>query len=328
MEKGGVFDAGFSGPSFTSSNNRRGRARIWKRLDKLLINEECLGFASAISIVHLARHPSDHSPLKISFASRLDNKSRPFRFLNVWAFKLDVLEVIRRAWSVEVQGSPLRILYSNMLVTRRAIQVWNKQSFGSILDAVREAEATLLRVEEGVENDDSEAMQVELRKAQTELRRALSIEEQYWCQKAKVKWLHSGDRISKHFHTVIKQMRVQGMIHRIKKVDGMWVEEDEEIANEAIAYFLDLFFGCTNSNLDGLLNLIPSIITGEDTKVLEEVATMEEVRRVVFAMDGESAAGPDGFTGIGGISVDFGATNECSKSGYLVHTSLPPARRK
>ncbi|XP_071926511.1 uncharacterized protein [Coffea arabica] len=36
---------------------------------------------------------------------------------------------------------------------------------------------------------------------------------------------------------------------------------------------------------------------GEDNMILEEVPTLEEVRRVVFAIDGESAAGPDGFTG-------------------------------
>ena len=69
MEEAGVFDAGFSGSSFIWSNNRRGRARICKRLDRLLINEECLNVVSAISVVHLARHPSDHSPLRISFAS-------------------------------------------------------------------------------------------------------------------------------------------------------------------------------------------------------------------------------------------------------------------
>ena len=46
-----------------------------------------------------------------------------------------------------------------------------------------------------------------------------------------------------------------------------------------------------------MLHLIPSLITEEENKTLEEVSSMEEVRRVVFAMDGESAAGLDGFMG-------------------------------
>ena len=34
-------------------------------------------------------------------------------------------------------GSPLRILCSKLLATRRAIQTWNKHQFGNIFDAVR-----------------------------------------------------------------------------------------------------------------------------------------------------------------------------------------------
>ena len=106
------------------------------------------------------------------------------------------------------------------------------------------------------------------------------MEEQYWRKKAKVKSLRSGDRNSKYFHAVVKQRQVQGMIHRVKRADGVWVEDDDGIAIEAIAYFSNLFSGDTSSNLDGLLGLIPSMITGEDNMVLEKIPTMEEVRRV------------------------------------------------
>ena len=62
-----------------------------------------------------------------------------------------------------------------------------------------------------------------------------------------MKWLYSGDWNSKYFHVVVKQRRVQEMIHRVKKSDGVWVKEDKDIANEAIAYFSNLFSGSTNS---------------------------------------------------------------------------------
>ena len=45
-----------------------------------------------------------------------------------------------------------------------------------------------------------------------------------------------------------------------------------------------------------LLNLVPSMIMGKDNKILKEVSDMEKVRRMLFAMDRESAAGPNGFT--------------------------------
>ena len=96
------------------------------------------------------------------------------------------------------------------MATRRAIQVWNKQCFGNVFDAVREAEQAVQRAEEAVDHDDSEAGQVELRKAQAKLRYALSIEEQYWSQKARVKWLRSGDHNSRYFHAVVRQRRPKG----------------------------------------------------------------------------------------------------------------------
>ncbi|XP_071918841.1 uncharacterized protein [Coffea arabica] len=296
LEEAGVFDVGFSGPSFTWCNNRRDRARASKRLDRLLVNGKCLDFSAAISVVHLARHPSDHAPLKISFASRSDNKPRPFRFLNVWTTKPDLLEVIKHAWGQEASGSPLRVLCFKLLAARRAIQVWNKQWFGNVFDAVREAEQAVQRAEEAVDHDDSEEGQVELRKAQAELRYALSIEEQYWSQKARVKWLRSGDRNSRYFHAVVRQRRAQGMIHRIKKSNSEWVDTDTEIASEAIAYFSNLFAGPLEAASD-MLHLIPPLITTEDNCMFEAAPTIKEVHQAVRAMDGDSAAGPDGFTG-------------------------------
>ena len=38
MQDAGIFYADFLGSNFTWCNNRYGRARIWKRLDRMLIN--------------------------------------------------------------------------------------------------------------------------------------------------------------------------------------------------------------------------------------------------------------------------------------------------
>ncbi|XP_071929043.1 uncharacterized protein [Coffea arabica] len=296
MEDARVFDVGFSGASFTWSNNRRGRARVSKRLDRFLVNGACLDLSNAISVLHLARHPSDHAPLKISFKERSDHTPRPFRFLNVWTTKSELLEVIRYAWNQDVSGSPLRVLSSKLLATRRVIQTWNKQHFGNVFDAVRSAEMGVQRAEEAMDQYASEECQVELSKAQAELRHALSIEEQFWSQKARVKWLKHGDRNSRYFHAVVRQRRAQGMIHRIKKSNGVWVDKNDDIATEAITYFSDLFT-CSLESSSDLRYLIPSIISEEDNEKLEEVPSIEEVYRVVRSMDGDSAAGPDGFTG-------------------------------
>ncbi|XP_071918880.1 uncharacterized protein [Coffea arabica] len=185
MEEAEVFDAGFSGSSYTWCNNRRGRERIWKRLDRLLINGIFSDAVSSVSVAHLARHPSDHAPLRIGLASRMDNKPRPFRFLNLWTDRKDLLEVIRNAWQLECTGSPLRKLCSKLVKARRVIQEWNKEAFGNIFIAVQRAESDLLAAENRVEEEDESGdAQSELQKAQAKLRLALSNEERFWSQKA------------------------------------------------------------------------------------------------------------------------------------------------
>ena len=117
----------------------------------------------------------------------------------IWTSNRSLLDVIRQAWEQDVDGSPLRILCSNLLATRRAIQEWNKNSFGNVFEAVRAAEENVLRVESRVEHDSSKEAQIELSKVQAELRHALWIDEQFWSQKTRVKWLQVGDSNSKFF---------------------------------------------------------------------------------------------------------------------------------
>ncbi|XP_071924882.1 uncharacterized protein [Coffea arabica] len=87
------------------------------------------------------------------------------------------------------------------------------------------------------------------------------------------------------------------MIHRVKTSEGTWVDKDDDIAQEAIKYFSDLFTGSLDTGLDELGHLVSPMVMDDESNRLAEVPDMEEVCQLVFDMDGESAAGPYGFTG-------------------------------
>ena len=148
MGSAGLFDGGFAGPTFTWCNNRRGRARIWKRLDRLLMNATCLDMHLSITVSHLARQPSDHAPFLMAVTTRLDGKPRCFRFINAWAGHEDFLGVVRQSWEQECMGPPLYVLCRKLQRLRPCIQAWNKDRVGNFSDNVREAEAEVVALEQ------------------------------------------------------------------------------------------------------------------------------------------------------------------------------------
>ncbi|XP_055803989.1 uncharacterized protein LOC129873024 [Solanum dulcamara] len=76
------------------------------------------------------------------------------------------------------------------------------------------------------------------------------------------------------------------------KVDGNWAEFEEEIATEAHQF--------TETEADTELTLLHHIhpqVTAEENTYLKNMSDAEEIKRVVFELNGDGACGPDGFTG-------------------------------
>ncbi|XP_027158394.1 uncharacterized protein LOC113760014 [Coffea eugenioides] len=210
----------------------------------------------SISVSHLARDPSDHSPLLLSVATRVDGKPRSFRFINAWTSHANFRGVVQASWQQGCVGSPIQIVCTKLARLKTDIKVWNKQCFKDIFANTRKAEEA----------------------------------------KAQVRWLDLGDKNTKFFHAVVKQRRLQSVIHRIQDGQGNWLTAEDDIGAESVRYFSSLFSAESTSSWD-LSSVIPKLLQPADHDKLEEVPTMEEVRRVIFSMDGDSAASPDGFSG-------------------------------
>ncbi|XP_027082606.1 uncharacterized protein [Coffea arabica] len=162
MSSAELFDAGFFGSSYTWCNNCMGRARIWKRLDRLLINASCHDAGLVVFVSYLARDPSDHSSLLFSVRTRVDGKPRPFCFINVWTSYVGFRDVVQASWQKGYSGFPLQIVCSKLSRLKANIKSWNKQSFGNIFGNTRRAEEVVLVAEKRVEEDGSTETQEDL----------------------------------------------------------------------------------------------------------------------------------------------------------------------
>lgn len=110
-------------------------------------------------------------------------------------------------------------------------------------------------------------------------------------------WFKDGDRNTKLFHAQVRGRRKRLQLNRIQNNEGNWIEQDEEIAMEAVKFYEDQFKETAPPTSFEIINHVPTLLDEEQNSLLISQPTKEEVKRVVFGLNGDSAGGPDGFTG-------------------------------
>ncbi|XP_058110927.1 uncharacterized protein LOC131253807 [Magnolia sinica] len=70
IHNSGLIDAGFVGNRFTWCNYKQGNARVWARLDKVLLNSSWVFEFQLFRVEHLPRINSNHSPLCLVFLTK------------------------------------------------------------------------------------------------------------------------------------------------------------------------------------------------------------------------------------------------------------------
>ncbi|KAF3787115.1 Transposon TX1 uncharacterized protein [Nymphaea thermarum] len=151
----------------------------------------------------------------------------------------------------------------------------------------------MLRVQIEVKKGNLNAIQKE-----TEYREQLShillMEEIYWRQKSRIKWLKDGDANTKFFHESVKSKRRRNKINAIT-VDGRKLEEEEDIRKAFHDHLSHLL-----SRGNETWSLSYKMCEGKTVTAAENVSLLaliseEEIIWAIKGADPDSAPGPDGF---------------------------------
>ncbi|KAG5631193.1 hypothetical protein H5410_002910 [Solanum commersonii] len=103
---------------------------------------------------------------------------------------------------------------------------------------------------------------------------------------------------------LFKQMLIREEIATLKEdlfqenpsVKNRMMEGEEQVATEAVSFFQEQFTEMGGGTEVSLLQHVPNLITDQMNNDINASSSMEEVRKFVFYLNGESASGPDGFT--------------------------------
>jgi hypothetical protein len=123
----------------------------------------------------------------------------------------------------------------------------------------------------------------------------LNKQEIFWKEKANLNWHLSGDRNTKYFHRIAKIKTASKMITSLQ--DGEHVLTDQsQISHHVVNFYKNIF--CSNSILQEPLlveEVILNLITDEVNALMTLLPSHQEIKSAVFALNKDSAPGPDGF---------------------------------
>ncbi|XP_049378041.1 uncharacterized protein LOC125842768 [Solanum stenotomum] len=117
-------------------------------------------------------------------------------------------------------------------------------------------------------------------------------------QKTQLHWFKEGDANTKYFHSLIRGRRRRLFIHTIIREDGERIHRVDNIADAACAHFQNIFTGEDKVINEDAINCIPRMVSQEHNNTLTAMPNLEDLKEVVFSMNPNSAAGPDGMNGL------------------------------
>ncbi|XP_075085213.1 uncharacterized protein LOC142168437 [Nicotiana tabacum] len=173
----GMVNIGYVGSTFTWCNNRRPKKRIWKRLDKIFVNNDWEKNFQYNSAKHLARIESNHRALFVTTHNDQQDFIKYFRFLNFRIDQPGFQDIVIEVWQTQILGDPMWRLQAKLKLLSRRLSQWSKEVVGSINDQVNCWEAKMQALEELGIIHNTEQGREELNRAHSEYTRWLGSQE-------------------------------------------------------------------------------------------------------------------------------------------------------
>ncbi|XP_011626221.1 uncharacterized protein LOC105421247 [Amborella trichopoda] len=221
---------------------------------------------------------------------------KPFR-LNLERLEMDgVVEMIKGACTNCVDDGTMDLqLHNILLIIKRKLLNWKKENH---FDIKRNLEKVLLDIEcldQNIQESGCFTEQFFLERSEKliELHDIRRVEEIYWRQKSRFKWLKEWDLNIKFFHAIVSARRRQNDISGLTfpAIDS---DDDKAIKLAMIDHFKKVF--SKEVSFTPKLHRIPfKMLPNNEQSHREREVALEELMRVVFALLDDKALGPDGF---------------------------------
>ncbi|KAF5470749.1 hypothetical protein F2P56_011240 [Juglans regia] len=173
---------------------------------------------------------------------------------------------------------------------------WNREVFGRVEVDLKEIEEELLELEMLIQQNYSLDVEAELLRCKQKHIQYLHREEIMRCQKSRIKWMSEGDKNMAFFHASLSCKKKFKAVEKMTLEDGTIMESSEAVLEGAVDFFQKRLSTLAVSFAETGLNLLTSIISDTDNRLLCRVLHMLEIKEALWSILQDSSPGPDGFS--------------------------------
>nr|GMC66645.1 uncharacterized protein LOC109158536 [Ipomoea batatas] len=166
-------------------------------------------------------------------AIRVISLRKRFCFDNMWLREDRCREIVMQSWD-RMRGLDI---ITRVECCGKDIWRWGR-NYNK--DYQRKIDACKRRLD-GLRNRRDATGMMEYSHVEKELLFLLEQQHIFWRQRAKEYWYKGGDTNSKFFHNSLKARKRRNRIQRLKNEAGCWVEEEAEMEQVMVNYFVNLF---------------------------------------------------------------------------------------
>ncbi|KAL0307384.1 UNVERIFIED_CONTAM: hypothetical protein Scaly_2984900 [Sesamum calycinum] len=288
----------FTGAPFTWHNCSEGERSLWKRLDRMLVNENWLAVWPLSKYLSSTPRTSDHAPLILQ--GEQGHKSAPmFRFENFMTKIPGFLSYVEDIWKHHTVGTAMYALTRKLKALKPILRRLRQQQ-GNLTQNVHMAETFLTAAQTLNQEYQHDNVLILLEKCcRIVYCKAVALEVHMLKQRAKLSWIKGGDKCSKIFFRKINAKRATQRVYQIQNSDGILLLDYPAVTNEFVQYFQQLFGGTRRANQVDLSHLQPfakNIIQESEAELLNSPIQRQEIKDALFDINEDSAPGPDGFS--------------------------------
>jgi len=197
-----------------------------------------------------------------------------------------------------VRGQGMLRFQAKLRHLKYALKVWNSSVFGDVDRQVKLAMDEVNRIQQLIDSEGfSDQLYMQDLEAQLMIKKALNSQEQFWREKARDQSFVSGDRNTTYFHKISKIRAATNSISFLQDGNNI-LTDPTAIEIHILSYFQAIFSMENNCAPNALVDeTIPSLVTDADNQLLLNLPSCMDIKDAVFALNGDSAPGPDGFVG-------------------------------